>query len=81
MARFFFHLRDGTDFALDPEGVVLPDLEAAQTAALQAARDTLGHDIRDGRLDLRYRIDVEDERGTVLHSLPFEDAFEIIPAE
>jgi hypothetical protein len=61
MIRYFFHVRDGSDVALDPEGLELADLEAAQNAALEAARDTLSHDIKQGFIDLRLRIDVEDD--------------------
>jgi hypothetical protein len=46
--------------------------------ALAAARDTLSNELRDGRLDLRYRIDVEDGRGDLVHSLPLEQAFELV---
>ena len=81
MARYFFHLRDGTDHLLDPEGTELPDLQAIQALAMRAARDTLSHELRDnGHLDLRYRIDVEDEHGSLVYSLPLEGAFTITPA-
>jgi len=78
VARYFFHLRDGTDQLLDPDGVDLPDLAAVRQTALAAARDTLSNELRDGRLDLRYRIDVEDGRGDLVHSLPLEEAFELV---
>jgi len=78
MARYFFHLRDHTDQILDPEGLELPDIEAARAAALVAARDTLSHDILNGEIDLRYRIDVEDALGAVVYSIPLGDAFTII---
>lgn len=81
MVRYFFHLRDGVDVALDPEGIELPSFEAAQKKALEAARDSLSHDIRDGRIDVRLRIDVENGAGAVLHSQPFQDAFEIATAD
>ncbi len=75
MARYFFHLRDHDSTLLDDEGVELADLAAVQRAALDAARDTLSHDIRAGFIDLRFRIDVEGEDGAVVHTLPFEKAF------
>lgn len=78
MARYFFHLRDGTDVALDEEGRELSGFEAVRRAALQGARDTLSHDMKAGRLDLRLRIEVENEHGAVLYSLPMQDAFEVI---
>ena len=79
MPRFFMHLRDGTDEMLDAEGVELPDLEAARSKVLAAARDVLAGDVRQGLIDLRYRIDAEDEAGRLVYSLPFKHAFSIVP--
>jgi hypothetical protein len=81
MARYFFHLRDGIDHVLDPDGCELPDLQAIKRVAMRSARDTLSNELRDnGHLDLRYRIDVEDADGQLVYSLPLEDAFKITPA-
>jgi hypothetical protein len=71
-------LRDGTDQLLDPEGIELADHAAVEATALRFARDTLSHELRDGCLNLRYRIDVEDEHGTVIHTTQLADAFETI---
>jgi hypothetical protein len=40
----------------------------------------LSTELRDGRLDLRYRIDVEDTDGRAVFSLPRGNAFETIRA-
>ena len=79
MPKYFFHLRDSTDEVLDPDGVHMP-AEAVSGAALLQARDCMAGDVMRGELDLHYRIDVHDEAGTVVHSLPFADALEIKPA-
>ncbi len=56
------------------------DLEAVKKAVLEGARDVIANDIKsDGVMDLRYRIDAEDEAGKVVHTLPFKDAINIIP--
>ena len=78
MALYFFHLRDGNDVVLDPDGVELADDAAIAGCAMRNARDILSHDIREGRIDLRFRIDAEDEDGNVVHSLHFSEAFETI---
>lgn len=80
MARYFFHLSDCSAELLDREGLDLPDLETAKQKALDYARDVLSADIKDGVLDLRYCIVVEDETGQILHSLPMENAVEIVIA-
>ncbi len=78
MPRYFFHLRDGVDETLDPEGIHMPS-EAVPGAALLQARDCMTGDVRSGRLDLHYRIDVHDSDGELVYSLKFADALEIVP--
>lgn len=79
MARYFMHLRDGTEQILDPEGIEFSNLEAVRKAVLVSARDLMTGDIREGVLDLRFRIDVEDDSGEIVYSLPFKHAVNIIP--
>ncbi len=80
MALYYFHLRDGIDVLLDPEGCELADLAAVERCALTAARSIISADVLDGRLRLDMRIDVEDPAGAVVHRLPFNQAIEIVPA-
>jgi len=79
MARYFMHLRDGTEELLDPEGKEFPNLAALRDAVLFTARDLLSGDVRDGVLDLRFRIDAQDESGAIVHTLPFKHAVNVIP--
>jgi hypothetical protein len=76
MPRYFLHLRDSIDEVLDPEDIEMPP-EAVAGAALVAARECIAEDVKTGRLDLHYRIDVHDENGKVAHSLKFSDAVKI----
>ena len=80
MPKYFMHLREGTDDVLDEDGVVML-AEAVAGAALLAARDCIAGDVRNGLIDLKYRIDVHDEQGAVFHTLLFKDAVEISAAE
>jgi hypothetical protein len=80
MARYFMHLRDGTEELLDPEGREFATLAALRDAVLATARDLLVGDVRDGLLDLRFRIDAEDAGGAIVYTLPFNHALNIIPA-
>jgi hypothetical protein len=73
------HLRDSTDELLDPEGVELKDLEAVRQRVMMAARDILAGDLRNGLVDLRYRIDAENEAGAIVYTLAFKHAFNVIP--
>ena len=79
MARYYMHLRDGTEQILDPEGLEFASVEALRKAVLVAARDLMTGDIREGVIDLRFRIDVEDEGGEIVYTLPFKHAVNIIP--
>ena len=79
MARYFMHLRDGTEQILDPEGLEFASVEALRKAVLVAARDLMTGDIREGVLDFRFRIDAEDEAGVIVYSLPFKHAINVIP--
>ena len=77
MPLYFMHLKDSTEEVLDPEGSEMP-ADAVPAIALRQARDCMAGDIKAGRLDLRYRIDVHDEAGEIVHRLPFEDAVLIL---
>jgi hypothetical protein len=77
VAKFYFHLRDGVDHVLDPEGSDYADLERVKLAALAAARDLIAADAGAGLIDLRCRIEVENASGHVVHALEFEEAVTI----
>lgn len=80
MPRYFLHLIDHTDMTLGPEGTEMP-AEAVAAKALWSARDCMAGDVKDGRLDLRYRIDVHDEVGELVHTLPFKHAVNVVPEQ
>lgn len=78
MARYYFHLRSDDHEIRDAEGRELPSLHIAKVEALRGARDTLSHDLKEGRLNLHYRLDIEDSEGAVLHVLPLQEAFHLV---
>jgi hypothetical protein len=77
MARYFLHLRDGSDETLDPEGVEYASLDALRDAAMKTARDIMCGDVARGVINLQFRIDAERADGTLVYSLPFRDAVTI----
>lgn len=79
MARYFMQLRDGTQELLDPDGVDYASTDDLRSAVMAAARDLMSGDIARGVVDLRFRIDAEDEHGALVYSLPFKHAVSIIP--
>ena len=78
MPRYYFHLRDGQDVLLDPEGRELNHPGAVEQMALNEARAIIGDDARSGRIALTHRIDVETEAGQLVYSLRFVDAVSIL---
>ena len=77
MARYYFHLHNGFDALLDPDGAEMP-INDAVARALVECRALIAHEALEGRIDLRQRIDVEDETGSVLHSISFQEAVQIV---
>ena len=76
MPRFFFNLRDDVSVE-DCEGKDLVDAGKAHEVAVHYAREMMAEDVKDGRLVLRDSIDVVDETGAKILTLPFRDAIEI----
>ena len=80
MSLYYFHLRDGVDILLDPEGRQVDTPSGIAEAALREARAIISEDAKKGCIDLGVRIEVEDEFRNVVHSLSFGDAVMIVPA-
>jgi hypothetical protein len=74
--RFFFHIYDDAVF-IDEDGLDLADAEAARLTALAGARSLMCDQLKAGRLSLHHRIEVEDEKGDAVLSLPFAEAVAI----
>ena len=79
LARYFLHLRDGSDELLDPDGSEYASHEVMQKDVLNCARDLIAADVKRGVLDFRFRIDVEDAEGAIAHTLLFKNAISVIP--
>ena len=75
--RYYFHVIDDLD-SPDTEGAELPGLEAARDygarAALGLMADLL---VRERRLALDHRIDIENEQGQVLDTVRFRNVVTI----
>ncbi len=74
--RFFLHLYDDI-IARDEEGQEFPDAEAARKSACVSAREMASTEVLNGHLDLRHRVDIEDESGTLLATVHFRDVIDI----
>jgi hypothetical protein len=76
MPRFFFHIHDDA-VVIDEDGIDLADAEAARAAATAGARALMCDQMKAGRLTLHHRIEVVDEAGATVLTLPFGDAVTI----
>jgi hypothetical protein len=76
--RFYFHLHDRFGPVPDPDPRELPDLDVVRAQALKGARSIICEDVCEGRVDLTGRIDVLDAKGTLVLSLPFSEAVELV---
>jgi len=73
MPRYFFHLYDGTE-TRDPDGLELPDIEAARVVATHELRQLATYEVhRGGGVKLSDRIDIVDESGRVLDNVCYAD--------
>jgi len=74
VALYFFHLSDGHEVVIDPEGREIDDLSLIGEFALKEARAIISQDALAGRIKLDQRIDVRNEAGKLVHQLAFRDA-------
>jgi hypothetical protein len=78
MPLYYFHLVDGVDVLLDPEGIEIASAELIPGIVLREARSIISCDAAEGNVNLTYHIDVEDASGRVVHCLDFEDAVDVV---
>jgi hypothetical protein len=77
VALYFFHLRDGQEAVLDPEGRQVADFSSINDLALNEARAVISEDALGGRIILDQFIEVRDDAGKLVHQLSFHDAVTI----
>ncbi|MCL6699615.1 hypothetical protein LZ496_12585 [Sphingomonas sp. NSE70-1] len=78
MSRYFFHVYSDA-VAHDEDGQDLASVTIAREAAVRAAREFAADQITErGEVHLRHRIEVEDEQGRPVFTLPFAAAFKIV---
>ena len=77
MALYYFHLSDGHEVMIDPEGREIAEPSQIAEYAMKEARAMISQDALAGRINLNQYIDVRDENGRLVHQLPFRDAVTI----
>ena len=74
LALYFFHLCDGRDTLIDPDGREVVDAATIRDIAIKEARAMISQDALGGRISLDQFIEVRDEDGKLIHQTAFRDA-------
>ena len=77
MALYFFHLCDGRDTLIDPDGREVGDAATIGDIAIKEARAMISHDALGGKISLDQFIEVRDEDGKLVHKMGFRDAVSV----
>jgi hypothetical protein len=81
MPHFYLHVRNVKTYAPDEEGEDFPDLAAAREKALIGARSILSEEVKGGALDLRGAIEIADEKGEIVLTVPYSEAVTVQASE
>ena len=77
MAHYYFHLRDDGERLLDPQGLWIEDAAQIAQVALREVRSLISQEALQGEINLDQRLEVEDDRGKLVHVLRFADAVRV----
>ena len=77
MPLYYFHLSDGHQALIDPEGREVADFSDIRELALKEARAMISQDALGGRIILNQFIEVRDASGKLVHQLSFRDSVTI----
>ena len=77
MALYYFHLCDGHDTLIDPDGREVVDVATLSEIAIKEARAMISQDALGGKITLNQFIEVRDEAGKLIQQTAFRDAVSI----
>jgi hypothetical protein len=77
LALYFFHLCDGRDTLIDPDGREVSDAATLCDIAIKEARAMISQDALGGKITLNQFIEVRDEAGKLIHQTAFRDAVSV----
>jgi hypothetical protein len=77
MSRYFFHLQNQTSYVRDEVGSDLASLGLARSRAAEAAGEILTSDLRDGRTQIVFDIQVDDAAGDRLFTVHVTGSVEL----
>jgi hypothetical protein len=74
MPAYYFHIRDNGTLIRDPDGLELPDLDAARVECKKLILSVLREELIDEQLSANRLFQVEDEIGRTVLVVPFRMA-------
>jgi len=77
MARYFLHLSNSVGYLRDDEGIDVTNSDEAGRIAAQTIRSMLSEEVKQGRFDLRGRIEIADDHGNTVRTVPFHEAIQM----
>jgi hypothetical protein len=77
MATYFLHLHECGTISEDTQGSEFESVAAVREHAVEAARDIMSADVREGRLCVSFHIQIADANRQPIMDLKFKDALEI----
>ncbi|WP_030539920.1 hypothetical protein [Sphingobium sp. DC-2] len=78
MPRYFINIYNDAD-VLDDEGADHADLAAAKEVAIRGVRAMMAEHVSSGRpVNLRHRVEITDNSGKVLATIPFGELITIV---
>lgn len=77
MPKYYFHIRDGQDLALDPEGAEFETLEAARKEAANSARELLAQRLLRGDVIDGQAFELTTEDGDIADIFRFKDVMRL----
>jgi hypothetical protein len=77
MTRYFLHIHNSHGDAEDDEGLEATSLSEAREKAVTGIRSLLGAEALNGEINFEGRIDISDQTGNVVLSVPFTDALAV----
>ncbi len=78
MTHYYLNIINGTGLIVDNEGEEFADLSAARERAAESVRSILSDELKSaGLINLQGRIEIIDQHGSMVLSLPFREAIDL----
>jgi hypothetical protein len=77
MPAYYFHIRDNGVLLKDPDGLELPDLDAARVECKRLILSVLQEEQMDEQLSANREFQIEDETGRTVLVVPFRLALSL----